>query len=70
MKANYSGGRSPGELSHSFIWEAVSSCLIFLSSASLWGPYGRSATCSSKCAFSAAIGLSTALSIQALAIES
>ena len=33
-----SGGRSPGDVSHSLTWAAVSSCLIFLSSASCSGP--------------------------------
>jgi hypothetical protein len=49
------GGCKPGEISHSFIRDAVSSWLIFLSSPSFTGPGGSLAACASRRAFSAAI---------------
>ena len=51
----YSGDLSPGDVSHSFRWDAVSNCLIFLSTASLSGPFARSAIFSFSLTFSASI---------------
>jgi hypothetical protein len=56
----YVGDCKPGEESHSFMRDAVSSCLIFSDRASRSGPCGTPANCSSTRAFSAAIRSSNA----------
>jgi hypothetical protein len=48
------GDCNPGDESHSLMWEAVSSCRIFLSSAFFCGPAGRLAAWASRRDFSTA----------------